>query len=323
MLASALLLAMLMIGGGLGCLYRHQCLDHYLQMAKGTHYISLIEKVLEHLPQHRGMANTLLNGDASFLEKMKVIQQTLEQDIKTIDQYNTQQGVHADILSRWQAIKGGWSDLKRDLQSLNAGESFERHSVLIGEILYLISDTADRTRLTKHPEPSLRKVIQTSFNVLPPIIENIGQARGIGSGAAARGTLLTAIRIKLKFLHERLGATAGSAYATLERHIQQNNQSQISRNTIADTQSQTSAFLGTMSSQLLGDRITISASDYFNAGTTAFNSNLKLLNTITTTLDQQIKNMIPKLKSRFVWSITITAGGAILLFLMWWNLAPT
>lgn len=322
-LASALLVAVLIMGAGLFCLRGHQRLDHYRQMADGTRYISHIEKVLEHLPQHRGMANTYLNGDQSFLEKMKGMQRTLEQDINAIDQFHTQHGAHTDILSRWQNIKHGWSSLKQEFQSLNAGESFERHSALIGEVIYLISDAADSMQLTNHPEPSLRKIIQTSFNLLPPIIENIGQARGIGSGAAAKGTLLTTMRIKLEFLHQRLGSNSSSTYSTIERCLQQNSLGQISRDNIARTQSQTGDFLKTISTRLMGEKITISAADYFSEGTTAFNSNLALLNTITTTLEQQINEMIPRLKSRLVWSITMATGGTILLISTWWSLALT
>ena len=323
MLSSALLAVMLIMGCGLCSLHCRQRLNHYRQMALGVRYINHIEKILEHLPQHRGMANTFLNGDKSFLEKMTGMQQTLEQDIKTIDQYHAQHTVHTDILARWQTIKNGWSNLKHDLQSLSASESFERHSALIGEVLYLISDAADRMSLSNHPEPSVRSIIQTTFNLLPPIIENIGQARGIGSGAAARGTLLTAVRIKLEFLHERLGATASGAYTTIERCIQQNSKNQISRDSISSSQQQTVHFLETMVRHLLGDKITISASDYFSEGTTAFNSNLMLLGGITATLDQQINSAIPKLKVRYLWSITIAVGGTIILALMWWSVATT
>lgn len=332
MLSSALLAAVFIMGAGLFCLRCHQRLDHYQQMANGTRYISHIEKVLEHLPQHRGMANTYLNGDQSFLEKMKGMQQTLEQDINTIDQYHAQHDGHADILNRWQSIKHGWSSLKQEFQSLSAGESFERHSALIGEVLYLISDAADSMQLNNHPEPSLRKIIQTSFNLLPPIIENIGQARGIGSGAAAKGTLLTTIRIKLEFLHQRLGSNSNSTYSTIERCLQQNSLSQISReglphegfgHNITRTQSQTGDFLKTISTHLLGKKITISAADYFSEGTAAFNGNLSLLNTITATLEQQITEMIPRLKSHLVWSITIVTGGTVALISIWWSLALT
>jgi methyl-accepting chemotaxis protein len=321
MLTSALVVVMLIMGSGLCSLHCRQRLNHYRQMAQGIHYINHIEKILEHLPQHRGMANTFLNGDKSFLEKMTGMQQTLEQDINTIDQYHAQHNVHADILSRWQTIKSGWGSLKQNVQSLSAGESFERHSALIGEVLYLISDAADRMSLSNHPEPSARQIIQTTFNLLPPIIENIGQARGIGSGAAAHGTLLTAVRIKLEFLHQRLSTTAHNAYSTIERSIQQNVSFQISRDNIANSQRQTEDFLGTMSHQLLGEKITISASDYFSEGSSAFNSNLALLGGITTALIQQINNTLPELKTRYLWSITLTVGSAIVLTLMWWNIA--
>lgn len=317
-LTSALLITLLIMTGGGCCLHCYQRLGHYRQMANGTEYITLVEKVLEHLPQHRGMANTFINGDMSFLEKMKGMQQTLDQDINAIDHYCARHQPHADITQRWQTIKTGWHRLRGEIQSLTAEESFERHSHLISEVLCLISDAADRTCLTAHPEPNMRKIIQTTFNLLPPIIENIGQARGIGSGAAARGTLITTVRIKLEFLHERLGHNASSAYSTIEQCMGRNSSSQIS-----NSREQTRQFLETISNRLLGDKITITAADYFSAGTTAFNSNLALLSEITTSLEQQINGTIPKLKTSFIWSITLGVGGAILLISIWWNLMLT
>jgi len=318
MLTSALLVVILIMGCGLCSLHCHQRLIHYRQMAQGLRYINFIEKILEHLPQHRGMANAFLNGDKGFLEKMTEIQQILEQDVKKIDHYNAQHTVHNDLRERWQTIKNGWNTLKNRIQSLSASESFELHSALIGEVLYLISDTADRTNLSNHPDLRVRQIIQITFNLLPPIIENIGQARGIGSGAAARGTLLTAIRIKLEFLHQRLIATASNAYTTIERCIQDSS-SQIDRDNIARSQHQTEQFLGTMANRVLGEKITISASDFFSEGSSAFNSNLTLLGSITTTLDQQANATIPKLKSHYVWSIAFTTGSFVMLALMCWN----
>lgn len=323
MLSSALLVVMSIMGAGLCCLYCQQRLDHYRQMASGLGYISQLEKVLELLPQHRGMANTYLSGDQGFLEKMRAVQHSLEQQLGSIDQLHAQSALHPELLTRWQVIRDGWSRLKGEFQTLNAATSFERHSALIGELLYLISDAAGRMRLTRHPEPRLREMIQTSFNLLPPMIENIGQARGIGSGAAAKGTLLTTIRIKLEFLHERLGSHSASAYATLEGGLQQGPLGQIGRERIAATRHQTRHFLETITRHLLGERITISSSDYFSEGSSAFNSNLVLLGEITASLDQQVNGMIPALKSRLRWSITLAVGGAMLLIAAWWSLMLT
>lgn len=323
MLSSALLLLMLIMGGGLCCLYCHQRLEHYRQMACGLGYIGHLEKVLELLPQHRGMANTYLSGDQGFLEKMTVVQQGLEQQLRNIDQFHAEAALHPELLKRWQGIREGWNRLRQAFQSLDAAASFERHSALIGELLYLISDAADRMQLTRHPEPRLREMIQTSFNLLPPMIENIGQARGIGSGAAARGTLLTTIRIKLEFLHERLGSHSASAYATLERGLQQSALGEGGRARIATTRRQTGHFLETLSGRLLGERITISSSDYFSEGSAAFNSNLLLLGEITASLDQQVNGAIPALKSRLHWSITLAVGGSMLIITTWWSLLLT
>lgn len=308
MLSASLLSLSLVTAAALVCLHCRQRLGHYRTMERGLDYIAHLIKVLELLPQHRGMANTYLNGDQSFLEKMSGAQHSLEQQMAAIDRLHGGAGLDPQLAGRWRGIREGWTKLIQGFQSLNAAESFERHSALINELLYLISDAADRMHLSRHPEAELREVIRTGFNLLPPMIENIGQARGIGSGAAARGELLATVRIKLEFLHERLGSSATGAYATLERCLTHSGGGDL-----ATIRNQTEGFLETISSHLLGDRISIAANDYFSEGSAAFNGNLALLGEITTTLTQQVNAMIPRLKSHLLWSITLAIGVTMLL----------
>ena len=44
-------------------------LKHLVLMGHGMCYINHVERALEHLPQHRGMANAFLNGDQGFQKR--------------------------------------------------------------------------------------------------------------------------------------------------------------------------------------------------------------------------------------------------------------
>jgi len=284
---------------------KNKWLKHITMMEHGMSYISQVRKMLEHLPQHRGMANAFLNGDQSFQEKMNTMQANITNDINTIDKCMTNQSLPLTLTSRWKQIKNNWNSLKNDLNSISANDSFERHTVIITDILTLTSDCADDTRINAYPDNNLQQIAKTTFNLLPTIIEIIGQSRGIGAGAAAKGSVITAARIKLQFLHDRLTKTLATSQHSIETGLQRSNvQFQINQQIISNSISHTNMFLEAIYENMLATaKPQISANDYFAIGSKAFDSNIQLFDAISTALEEDLKHRIPNHKNKLRLSI--------------------
>jgi len=287
-------------------------MDHAVLMDRGMFYIAEVRKMLGHLPLHRGMANAFLNGDHSFQEKMDDMQKTIAGDMAAVDECMSRHAMPATLISRWQRIKDNWHNLRTNLGSISPNESFEKHSVIIADILSLISDSADDMRINSHPDNDLQKISRTVFNQLPATIEIIGQARGIGAGAAAKGNVVTDVRIKLQFLHGRLTRTLATTRQTIEACLQHSrSQFNIKQQAISDSFSDTQLFLSTLSENMLANgNLHISAEEYFSIGSKAFDSNIQMFDEISAALKEDLQHRIPRLRKNLKLSI---AGSIVLL----------
>ncbi len=88
-------------------------IDKEINFAKnerlGIEYNNGIRKLLEHLQQHRGMANANLNGDTSFKELLLEKQTEIEQDIRNVDRLDQRLGGRLKTTDKWNSIKDKWT----------------------------------------------------------------------------------------------------------------------------------------------------------------------------------------------------------------------
>jgi methyl-accepting chemotaxis protein len=273
-------------------------------------YIELARSLLEHLPQHRGMANALLNGDKSFLEKASAMQTTIDRDLEML-KIATRGDTSLSVLNDHQSeLETGWRSLKGDIKGLTAAASFERHTALINQVLYMISDIADESRITAYPDEYMKPIIRANFMVLPSMVEISGQARGIGTGVAAKGQTTTALHIKINFLHERLNSALLDAHRTIETSLNQvKGKLQFDLSSLQASRSSTQRLLDTIKDHLLKEeKVSISATDYFAIGSAAFDNNLRLFDQLTQALKKDLQQRTPALKSSHLRSIFFCTG---------------
>jgi methyl-accepting chemotaxis protein len=289
----------------------------FLIMKSGGELIHAFRKLLEHIPLHRGAANAFLNGDGSFEDKMMSMQHNITSDIQNIDNYINQHNVPQKVCDDWNAIKTSWQQLATEVKKLDANESFERHSSIISNIIYLISDISDEMGVSSHPKTSIARIIQTTFNILPPMIELAGQARGIGTGAIAKGKLITAVRIKLEFLIKQLGESIANVHKNMEANLNEESRHYIDRQLLIETESHNQALIKAINKNLMGVEITISATDYFAVGSNAFDANIKLLDKIIGTFIKDIEATTAGLNSTLLLPIVVYTG-IVILFISWW-----
>lgn len=289
---------------------QRQNITHLNDIAQGIGFVDLARNLLEHLPQHRGMANALLNGDKSFQDKASTMQSTIDRDLELL-----KTAIHGNpslsILNSHQSqLETGWRSLKSEFKGLSAAVSFERHTALINQVLYLISDIADETRITAYPDEYMQPIIQANFMVLPSMVEISGQARGIGAGVAAKGKITTALRIKIKFLHERLNTALLDAHRTIETGLNQvKDKLNSDLSSLQASRTATQRLLDTINDHLLKEEaISISATDYFAIGSAAFDNNLRLFDQLTQALKKDLEQRSPSLKSVHLRSISFCAG---------------
>lgn len=161
--------------------------------------IRLLRRLMDQVQVHRGLVSRLLNGDQSQRVPVSAKQAEIA---ATLRELGRQDDPSLLTPSRMARIRDYWQDIESRFQDLTPGASFERHSALIRQVLFLIGDTADNGRLAELP--GLAPSLHALWDDLPAAAEAIGQARAVGAGVAAAGQCDSVSRIRLRYLHQRL-----------------------------------------------------------------------------------------------------------------------
>lgn len=165
----------------------------------------LVKQLMIDMQMHRGMLTAYLSGDKSFGPRIEKKQLEIDRDVAALDPLREQGMMKAQ---RWDKIKRDWLALRGEAVGLSLEENFRRHSALIREVLYLMGDVAERSQIAGvcAADPAL---VQTLWSHLPAVAEGLGQARGMGTGVAAKKYCSSVARIKLRFLEEHIRETMG------------------------------------------------------------------------------------------------------------------
>ena len=271
----------------------------------GLQDIRQLRGLLETLPQHRGMANGLLQGDESFRAKLTELQARIDADMRRLQEI-TAGGDPWAVAGRCGQIRRQWDSLKGGLQKLQPQESFARHSLLIQELLYLINDIGDGAGLLSHGGALAATIIDR----IPLVTEILGQARGMGTGAATHGRCDTAMRVKLQFLLHK--AQTVSDQLKREQGSTQGSKTGLRKN----AQEATENFLGLLRERIIeAPDISLSPSDYFSAGTQAIQHNFVLLDKLMEVLQSQLEADLARERNRR--TLSRAAAGLLLLPALW------
>ena len=280
----------------------------------GVEYIVPLRQLIQHFPEHRGMTNAYLSGNESFRVKILAKRKQLVGDINLIDQVDQRLGQQLDTTTQWNTIKANWGRLETEAFNGPSKEVFARHTRLIAEVLELVKHVSDSSNLTLDSELDSFYIKEAIVTLLPQVVENLGQARGMSSGLAARQTITQKESIKLTSLLSAVQKNINS----LKRGMQVLNQSNKELfNKIATQVNQTLAgsenYLKFLNTEILNaDEITVKATDVFSKGTDVIKANFNILDVLAPELMTLLNNRIDGLYRTMTLLLTLVVAVTLL-----------
>jgi methyl-accepting chemotaxis protein len=160
--------------------------DFARQEIRGLEYYRPLLSLLEHLQQHRGMANAARNGSSSFDEQLAATSAALASDLSRIDLVDQRLGSALQVSERWDALKADCRALVGETANLSSTELFALHTTAIRESIDLITAVGDGSNLTLDPDLDSYYLMNVLIFEGPQLSEMLATARGVGSGIAAR-----------------------------------------------------------------------------------------------------------------------------------------
>ncbi len=289
--------------------------------------ITELRRLFEYLPQHRGAANALLQGDASFKAKLEQLKQRIDSCLGALAPFFDSHPSQA-LEAKWQTLTTQWGQLKSSLNTMPAPESFQHHTALITQTIHLIDDLATNTRLKAAPAyergprgAALTELSRILFSQLLFTTEFMARARGVGAGAASQGRVSTANRVKLGFLQRKIEEMATSTLKQLARLLPTHPQLAPQRELLDESQHAALGFARLLKTELLEcQRIEITPSAYFDSGTAAIGKSLRLFDSLFPAIREAAETTLRQARSRLTRTWTGSAITVATLAWLWSSL---
>ncbi|MBL8150376.1 MAG: methyl-accepting chemotaxis protein [Blastocatellia bacterium] len=244
-------------------------IDAARQEQTGIAYLKAVKPILEKMPQHRGTANTYLNGNTAVKDRLTNIGDQLDTAFRDLETLDKQTGTTLKSTQKFSSIYQTWRTLRAQVLTLPALESFNRHTKLIADIIELISSVGDSSGLRLDQDFAISYSAQLLVRELPNTTESLGQMRGFGSGIAARKAISQDEFGRLSAIIEQVKSNTLSYQASL-RSASQNNPD-VERalgSKFREATEKINAYVDLTTNRLLkAQTIDINSVEYFDTGT--------------------------------------------------------
>ncbi|WP_158967392.1 nitrate- and nitrite sensing domain-containing protein [Paraglaciecola sp. L3A3] len=237
-----------------------------------------LKTIIAFTQKHRGMCAAYIQGDEKALNVLTSIDNTLQPVIEKLNNepFLMQQG-------RWIGYLDHWQRLKKQYKQLDLTTSFNQHTNLITNLLYLFEDISEHRAFNKK---SFKGTSNSSvlWQELPFTAEYVGQARAVGVAIVARGTCTQVDKVKIGYLATKIPELSNRIFSYLER----NGSEQLPL--INHARNKCQSFTNLLQTELLEvNQVNISTEQYFSAASQAMDSINRLLDAELSTLHEHIK----------------------------------
>ncbi|MCS7464853.1 methyl-accepting chemotaxis protein [Paenibacillus doosanensis] len=234
--------------------------------------------LIDLMQQHRGTGTIYLNGDKSVQDKLKQLENQIGQAIGGVDEINKTSGSRYAMNERWGGWKNDWSSLSSKYISLTSAESFEAHSQLIDSLLIMLTEIGSRSGSFLSDDLMVDYMSNNVYTTAPYLMEKMGQARGLGSGAVTAKKVtpeqqksLTSLHAQIEVYFERMKLEMGNALT------QDAAASEAVKPFYDQARGSTDTFFTMLDKDVLGaPSITIASADYYDTATGAISRTYQL-----------------------------------------------
>ncbi|HYE37422.1 methyl-accepting chemotaxis protein [Methylocaldum sp.] len=278
----------------------------------GVEYLKTLQPLLRYFPKHRGMVHAALNGDSSFDGDIRALRAGIEHAMTAVDEIDNRLDSTLHTTIKWDAIKQEWNRLANQSSGVESKENFAAHTSLIANLQGLISHVGETSNLILDPALDSAYLVDAAILKLPALIENLGQARGLGTGIAARQAIDHDEKSRLIMLNTLSLENHGAVERGMDVVFQTNSSIKPAlTESLRESLAYLKAFLDLQWNELISrDRIVIPPSDHFSAGTRAIDAQITLYDAVLPTLDRLLEDRIAAFdgKVRFVGVIAVTTA---------------
>ncbi len=287
------------------------------QEARGVQYYTPLLALLKDVQQHRGLAAAWLNGDTSFKDLVTAKNAEIEKDIAAVTQADQHLDSALHTTKEWTGLSASIRDLMARTPTWSGEQSYQEHTRLLANIITLISDVSDASKLTLDPDLDSYYLMDVIMFKGPNLSEAVGQCRSLGTGIAAAkaGTPeqfdnLNRETILMRFLH-------GEMDDSVQRSLTANPSLKPPVGELAQTAANSiTAAEESVKGLTLNGKVAISATDYYSTMTKSLDHIYELEARCAESLQTLLNNRIDKWQQVIYWTLAKAVLGLLLVCLV-------
>jgi methyl-accepting chemotaxis protein len=275
---------------------------------QGLSYIQVVRKPIEHIQQHRGMTSAYLNGDKSFKSRIMAKRQDVDKYMAEVAAIDKSLGSAMKTDGMFAKLQSQWESIKADSLNQPAAVAIKNHSELVAGLLALMNHVADASDITLDPKLDSYYMGASVVSLLPKMVENMGQARAVGSGVAAKGAFATPqIYTRLAVLSNNINAYFKELRSGLKSAFEANEAVANKLKAAMETNNKAVEHMQALLNDKLleADEITVDAQTVFDTATQAISGSYKLYDALVPELDQIFEDRISADKSTRMMALSI------------------
>ena len=289
---------------------------------KGVTYLQSVRMPLQHIQQHRGMTAAYLNGAPEFKPRIMSKRQDVDKYLAKLQQTENELGEVLKTKGTTSNLVRQWETIKANSLNQQAGEAIKAHSKLIVDILALMVTVADNSEITLDPKLDSYYMGAALVSSLPNLMENMGQARAVGSGIAAKGEFTQQSYVKISVLLSNIDNYATQLAAGLAAAVAENDEVKRNLGSMIEANNKAVSEMKSLLQEELikPEKITISSDKVFNTATSAINGSYKLFDAMAPELSKIFMERIEADINIEIIEISIVAAVLFLVFYMFGGL---
>jgi len=282
---------------------------------QGLSYIQSVRQPIEFMQQHRGIMATVLAGNTGARTQAQEIRDRVDRALAELSEVDARLGGQLETGNRLAEIQRAWGEIKSASENLAPAESVRRHTDLIAMTMALISHVADTSNITLDPDLDSYYLGDALVNRLLGLTETMGQARALGSGAAAAGQLSPEQRVRLAVLSSNMRSLDRDLRSGLEAAFNANPTLSSSLGRLVEANNQAVADFSRMLQEQLLDvqNITVSGPQVFDAGTRSITETYRLYDAMVPVLDNLFTTRIRNQTATRNLALVVVAGVLLLV----------
>jgi methyl-accepting chemotaxis protein len=184
---------------------------------EGARYLQALGAVEGELLRQRIRAFVVLGGDATVKDELAASQQSVDQQVATLDAIDAEIGKELGVSDSWQRVKSEWETLKSKTLSQQLPDNETAQEALLGHVQLLVELVGVRSKTSLDPQFETHALIRLAADYMPKALNDSVNMQRFVVKAAAKGYLGGDDRMGIQINKERLHARLDRAGAALEQ----------------------------------------------------------------------------------------------------------